>query len=263
MTAGESGRGALACVVGHNQQLVHHTVFPTGNGQDEVAIMHVKLYGVKVIAYIGEDALGYLVNTSSLEIELRTCYGQEVEDEIKQEERTYDDKGRTLEMLVTTEEIEEDDTYKQQIIAHIAHCHQLAEDRMREGLTERQSGLEAKERLLIAGKQVVEVGKDTVQFVGVRIPPRQQQQLTDDTKEGCQPAGIQSVDAPKGQGEYHGLCPEPEHINGMGQSHPCNKDKQSGENRVSQHDPLHRHQALPGLLLYSKYLLNQILTLTS
>ena len=161
-------------------------------------------------------------------------------------------------MLVATEEIEEDDTYKQQIIAHIAHRHQFAEDRMREGLTERQSGLEAKERLLIACKQVVEVGKDTVQFVGVGIPPRQQQQLADDTKEGCQPAGIQSIDAPKGQGEYHGLCPEPEHINGMGQSHPCNKDKQRGENGVSQHDPLHRHQALPGLLLYSKYLLNQI-----
>jgi hypothetical protein len=49
----------------------------------------------------------------------------------------------------------------------------------------------------------------------------------------------------------------------MGQSHPCNKDKQRGENGVSQHDPLHRHQALPGLLLYSKYLLNQLLTLNS
>ena len=48
--------------------------------------MHVKLYGVKVIAYIGEDALGYLVYTHSLEIELRTCYGQEIEDEIEQEE---------------------------------------------------------------------------------------------------------------------------------------------------------------------------------
>ena len=109
-------------------------------------------------------------------------------------------------MFVATEEIEEDDTYKQQIVAHIAHCHQLAEDRMREGLRERQSGLEAKERLLIACKQVVEVGKDTVQFVGVGIPPRQQQQLTDDTKEGCQPAGIQSIDTPEGQGENERLC---------------------------------------------------------
>ena len=114
------------------------------------------------IADVGEDALGYLVYTHSLEIELRTCYGQEIEDEVKEEERTYDDEGRTLEMLVATEEIEEDDTYKQQIVAHIAHCHQLAEDRMREGLTERQSGLKTKERMLIACKQVVEVGKDTI-----------------------------------------------------------------------------------------------------
>ena len=106
MTAGESGRGALACIMGKNQELIHDTVFPTGNGQDEVAIMHVKLYGVKVIADIGEDALCYLVYTHSLEIELRTCYGQEIEDEIKEEERAYDDEGRTFKLLVTAEEIE-------------------------------------------------------------------------------------------------------------------------------------------------------------
>ena len=86
MTAGESGRGALACIMSHDEQLIHHAIFPTGNGQDEVAIMHVKLYGVKVIADIGEDALCYLVYTHSLEIELRTCYGQKIEDEIEQEE---------------------------------------------------------------------------------------------------------------------------------------------------------------------------------
>ena len=55
--------------------------------------MDIKLYGVKIITDIGEDALCYLICTHSLEIELRTSYGQEIEDEIEQEERGDNNKA--------------------------------------------------------------------------------------------------------------------------------------------------------------------------
>lgn len=121
MTTGESCRGALTSIMGDDKGFVHPTVFPTRNRQDEVTIMDVKLYGVEVIANIGEDALRYLIYAYSLEIELRTGYWQENEDKVEQEERAYHDEGRTLEMFVATEEIKYRDAYEQQIIADVTH----------------------------------------------------------------------------------------------------------------------------------------------
>ena len=74
-------------------------------------------------------------------------------------------------MLVAEEEKEDGDTYEQRIVADVAHRQQLAEDGVREGLTERQRRLEAKERLLPTRKHMVEIGEDAVHLIGVGIPP--------------------------------------------------------------------------------------------
>jgi len=217
MTAGESGCRTFAGIVCNDKGLIHRTFLPSGNGQDEVAVVDIELYGIKVITDIGEDALCNLVDTNSLEIELRSCHGQEDKDKIEQEERADNDKGSALEMLVSEEEKEDSDAYEQRIITDVAHGQQLAEEGVREGLTERQRGLEAKERLFPTSKHMVEVGEDAVHLVSVGIPPGEQQELSCDAKEHGELARAETIDAPQGQREHDGLSPEPEHFGGMSQ----------------------------------------------
>ena len=123
MTAGEGRCRLFARFVGTGHALVEKAVAITWYGECFVV-------GGEVIAYIGEVAVGNVIKTYSQIIVLWTCDGQEDEDDVKDEERREDNECRTVELLVTAEEVEQrDDGYHREIRC-IAQVHQFAEHRV-------------------------------------------------------------------------------------------------------------------------------------
>ena len=94
MTAGESCRGAFACVVGDIQQMIEESVGPS-------RCCHSFRVCQKPVAHIGKHSGGYLLRTHSQVIELGTRDGQQYEDEVIDKEGGEDDERRHLEFLET------------------------------------------------------------------------------------------------------------------------------------------------------------------
>ena len=167
MAAGKGCRGALTRIVGILHHVIEETVAPSGHRQ-------TLLVGCEIIAYVREYTSGDAIDTYGLIVVLRACDGQEDEDDIVDEECREDDECRTVELLVAEEKGEQRHEGDHREIARIAQVHQFAEHGVGDGLREQQGRLKAEHRLVIAGKQMVAVGEDPVEFVGVCIPPRQE-----------------------------------------------------------------------------------------
>lgn len=170
MTAGEGGRGALARLVGGFQQLMEESVRITRDRQ-------FVLMGGEVSADVREHTIGNIVESYHRIIILRSCDRQEYEDHVVNKERGENHKGGALELLIAAEEVEEADDGYQREIAGVANDQWLADKDTGQSIIEKQSWLTVEDLLLPRGKDVVEVGEDAVDLVGVWIPPRQQGQM--------------------------------------------------------------------------------------
>ena len=129
MTAGEGCRRSFACCMG----ILYHVV------EESVAIArHGKSLGMggKVAADIGECAMGNVVETCCQVVILRSGDGQEDEDDVIDEKRRQDDEGRTVELLIAAEEVEQCHKGDHREIRCIAKVHEFAEYRMRPCLGE-------------------------------------------------------------------------------------------------------------------------------
>ena len=88
----------------------------------------------EIVVQIGEYSFGYLIDTHCLVIEGGTCYGEEDEDDIIEEERSRDDEDTALELLIPAEEIIEADEGYERIIRGIAQIEQFRNDGVGDGL---------------------------------------------------------------------------------------------------------------------------------
>ena len=208
MTAGEGGRGALTSFVGGLQQLVEESVRITRDGQ------FVLMEG-EVSADVREHTIGDIIESYHRIIVLRSRDGQEHKDHIVNEERGENHKGGTLELLITAEEVEEADDGYQWEIAGIADDQRLADEDAGQSIIEQQGWLTVEDLLFPRGKDVVEVGEDAVDFVGVWIPPRQQGQMQAHPAEDGKSAGHHLVDHPQGSHRHQDTEAPPEHRLGV------------------------------------------------
>ena len=245
MTAGEGGRGPLAGGVGVNHTLIEPAVLVARH-------RHHLVVGEEVVADVGEHASGDIVETGGQIVVLRTCDGQQVEDDVEGKEGAYHDQRRALELLIAVQEVIECDGKDEYEVAGVVQVHQLAPYGPGELLAEEQCRLTAEECLLHLGEVVVEVGQYAVQFVGVRIPPRQHGQLQCHATEHRQTAGHQPVDAPQGGHRHQGLETPQEHRAGIGQLRPQEQHHQRRQHGVADDHPLGGYQSALRLLLYSK-----------
>ena len=164
MAAGEGGRGTLARGMSMLHELIEPAVGPAGHG-------HHGVVSEEIVADGREQPLSDGVGSHSKIVVLGAGHGQEDENSIEQEEGGEYDEGGAQELLIALKEIIEGDDDHEQEIAGVAEVHKLAPHRPREPLAEEQGWLAAEERLLEAGKEVVEIGEYPVQGVGVGIPP--------------------------------------------------------------------------------------------
>jgi len=245
MTAGEGGRGPLAGGVGVNHTLIEEAVLIARHG-------HHLVVGEEVVTDVGEHASGDIVGTGSQIVVLRSCDGQQVEDDVEGEEGAYDDQRRALELLIAAEKVIERDGKDEYEVAGVVQVHQLAPYGPGELLAEEQRRLTAEERLLHLGEVVVEVRQYAVQFVGVRIPPRQHGQLQCHATEHRQTAGHHPVDPPQGGHRHQGTETPHEHRAGIGQLRPQEQHHQRRQHSVANDHPLRSYQSALRLLLYSK-----------
>ena len=243
MTAGEGRGGALAGIVGGLHALVEESVGIAGQGQ-ALAVCG------KEIVHVGEHAVGNVVEPRCQIVVLRSRYRQCDEDDVVDEERGEYDEGRAVELLITVTEIEEGHQRDERIVRGIAQLHQFAENRVGEMLREEQGGLAVEELLLVAGEDMIEVGQQSVELVGVGIPPRQERHLGSDAAEVGETAGHHSVDGPHGHGHGHDAYAPPEHRLGVVHLRVGEKREQQGKCQIAEDDPLDGQQS------FSRFLLN-------
>mgnify|MGYP007101831046 CR=1 FL=1 len=202
MTAGEGCRGAFTGFVGTGYALVEEPVAVT-RGRQRLVV------GGKIVVKVGEYALSDVVQTCRRIIVLRSCNGQEDEDDVVDEERGEDDEYRTVELCVSPKEIECCHECYQRVVGSIAQMHQFTENGIADRLGEEQCRLTAEQLLFNARKEMVEIGEYLVQFIGIRIPPGEQQELYGDTAQQRESAGVHAIDAPHGRSQRHHLHATP------------------------------------------------------
>ena len=251
MTAGESRCWSFARFVGTGHTLIEETFVVARYGKRLVVCD-------KVVADIGECAIRYVVESCGQVIILRTGDGQEDKDDVIDEERREDDEHRTVELLITAEEVEQRYKGNHREVRYIAQVHQLAEHGMRPCLCEEQRRLTTKKLLLVACKHVVEVGEDPVQQIGVGIPPRQEQHLCADTAEMGEVARNHAIHCPQCQRHHHDAEAPPKHGFRILHLRRGEEHQQQGQHQIAHDDPFHCQQSLARLLLYLKQKLKTI-----
>ena len=228
MARREGRRGPFAGVVSLLHQVVEQPV--ARNGQRLLMRQEIVVHG-------REMALRYLVDAHGLVVELRSGHGQGDEDDVEQEERAQDDEGAVGKALISFQQVVEGHGRYHGIVAEIAQAERLADPRRRPLLAEQQRRLAAKHRLLYTGEDVVEVGEETVELVGVGIPPSQQAQLSCHAQHHGQLRGPPAVELPQADGHDHGAAPAHEHGEGVDHAPPKHHDEQRREHGVAHHHP--------------------------
>ena len=76
----------------------------------------------------------------------------------------------------------------------VAEAHEFGEPSPGDVLGEEQRGLAGEDGLFAGGEEVVEIGEDAVEFVGVGIPPREKYHLDDDAQQQHEAGGAHEVD---------------------------------------------------------------------
>src|SRR3712207_2489062 len=174
------------------------------------------LMGVKVVAHGGKDALCGLLYADGLEVEGRAYHGQEVVNDVVEEERGEHDERTFQEFVVSAKEVEEAHHGYHGVIRGVTQVHQLAYSMLWEGLIECQGGLKAKDTVLEGCKVMVEIGEDAVEFVGVGVPTCQQRHLYHYAQHHGKAAGHEPVYGPHGGYDGHDAHPSPYHSVGVG-----------------------------------------------
>ena len=245
MRAGEGCRGSLAGSMGALYHVVEQSILITRTGQS-LHVVH------EIVTHVREDALGYLIEADGSVIVLRSGDRQEHKDDIIEHERCHEYPCRAHELTGTAEEEIEHHHQHHGEIAGIAEVHEFADDRAGHGLREEQGGLATEELLLPGGKQMVEIGEDAVELIGVGIPPREQRHLPDNAQKTRHAAGKQAVDHPQRRRHGHKMEPAPQHGHGIDELGPREKNHDQREQHVGQHHPLEGEQPPMRILLYGK-----------
>ena len=109
--------------------------------------------------------------------------------------------------------------------------------------------------MLIACKEMVEVREVTVELVGLRIPPRQENQLQTDATEERKTTGNHPIDEPEGEGHHHDAETSPDDGFDIVDLRAHEEGQHQCQQRIAHDDPLHCQQSLQRLLLNLEYIL--------
>lgn len=202
--------------------------------------------GEEVAAYVGEDALDDVVNTDGLIVILWTDDGDEVEDEVIEEEAGYGDGDDLGEVFVAQDEIEdgiEDDEVE---IAVVAEVHELGEDIPWACLREEERRLAPKERLLGTCEDMVEVREYAVEFVGVGIPPCHERALHTNAQRHHGTAWIEAVCAPRYECGNDNADAAEDHLSWCDEVGVAEEDHAEGHEEVDEHGPFDHQGAFDG-----------------
>ena len=208
MTAGKSCRGTLACCMGIGHTLIEKAVLVS-------RALKRLLMGGKPVVDVGKHATGNIVDAHGTVVILRTCHGKGYIYNVVGEKRREDHKRRPAEVGISPKEVKQRHHGYHREIGGIAHVHQLAHHRMAETAREKQRRLTAEHLLLPGGEKMVEIRKQAVKLIRVRIPPRQQCHLRSDTAETRQPARPHPVHQPQGSCYNHHPHPAEQHRLGI------------------------------------------------
>ena len=247
MAARESGRGSFAGSLGVFHKPVEQSVGIARTGQ-AVGV------GVEVVVHGRKHTAGHAVESHSLVIERGAHHGQEDKHHVVDEKRAQQDEGHALELLVAEEEIPESHRPYHGIVEEIAHVHEFADHCRGEVACKDECRLETEKLLFPSGKHVVEVRKQAVDLVSVRIPPCQQRHLHSRAQHHRCPAGQQPVHTPHGRhDDSHAQTAHKHRLRvlefGVGEKH-----HEQRQRHIGQHHPFKSHQSLRRFLLYLEYL---------
>jgi len=123
MTAGEGSCGTFACSMGILYHVVEETVAIARHGQWLIV-------GGEIVVNIGKYALCDVLNACCQIIVLWTRDRQEDKHNVIDEERSQDDEGRTVELLITAEEVKQCYKSDHREIRNVAQVHEFAEHRV-------------------------------------------------------------------------------------------------------------------------------------
>lgn len=245
MTAWEGCCRTLAGVLGALDKLVEDAVGVTRRRKTD-------LMGEEIIVDVGENARRCRIKSYRIVIIGGSGYRQEDINEIINEERAHDDECRTLELLIAEGEIEKHRRGYHEVIRAVAHVEKFADNGAVEDLGEKQGGLASEQILLPSGEEMVEIGEETVEFVGIRIPPSQQTHLDERPDTTHQPAGNHAIDRPQRQHHRQDARTPYQHRDGMVEPRIEEQREHRRQQHVDKYHFLKQHQPLERFLLDDK-----------
>jgi len=235
--AGEGGRGPFAGLLRHLHQVVEEAVGVTRCGEQGGVV-------VEIVAHAVEVAQGDVVKPDGGEVVLRPGHGYEYIYKVIDEERGEDDERRAVEFGIAGEEVEEHDGDNHGIVGEVAHVERLAEPHGRAQAAELECRLATEEHLFGVGEEVVEVGEEAVELIGVGIPVGEQRQLEQHAQEAGQLAGASLVEIHQQErpsGDADALA---QHRKGVVHAFVENENHDGGQQVVGQADHFDGKQAL-------------------
>ena len=235
---GESRRRTLAHLLRGFYQIEEKAVVESRSGYQVIVL-------VEIIADRREVAGIHLVHADGGEVELRTCHGQHDIDEIIDEKRGDQHETDFLEPLETFHEIIYHHDEHHRIIEEIAHIERLAEPDGRTELAELYRGLAPEHRLLVTGKDMVEIREKAVELERIGIPVCQEAHLNRHADKCRQAAGESLIQVNKHKRQRHDAQTFEQHRARMVHALVEQQNQDAGQRVIYQADCLYGKQLFP------------------
>ena len=249
---GKSSCRTLTRRLGIFHKSVKESIGITGTGQ-------TILMKVEIIVHVREYSRRDIFHAHCLIIESGTGNGNENKDDVIDKESRQDDKRRTLKLIVSPNEIIENGERNHRVISGVAHIEQFAEKRIGQFLGKEQRGLHTEPILFPSGKHMVEIGEETIEFVGIGLPPCQECELRGYAYQARETARENAIDKPQRGCHCHHAQPTEHHRLRLAHFRIKEKGQDKSEQQIGHHCPFHRQQSLQRFLLYLKQILYKFL----
>ena len=234
---GKCSCGPLARGLGALHHAVEEPVYAVGIGHQFGMVQ-------EIVSHIGETSGSRLYRTDSLKVVLRPGDRQKQVNEVVKKEGTEQYERGAHEALVAGKEVVEDHKEHHGVIGPVTQVEGFAPPDGVAHLTEHKGRLATEEKLFPRSKEMVKVGKQTVELIRVRIPVCQQEELCHHPDHDGEAAGITAIEGIEHESHAHNADAPHELLAGMVHPHVEEEDEQGGEGTVCQADDLYAKEAV-------------------
>ena len=201
---------------------------------------------IEIITDSSENPFRYIIKSNGRKVELRACNGNKDINQIIYKERSDKYKGHLFKPLELIDKIEQRHNQHHRIIEEISHIKCFTDQKMRECMTEPDGRLPVENKLFGGSKDMIQIGKETVELKSIRIPIGKQTHLNDNTYKRRELTRSEAVKIHQQESHCSNHSPIQQHVPWM--IHPLKQEQnQYGSQQIiNQCNLLHSKQPFPG-----------------